>query len=82
MSEYGCSDNSANNQSRYWSAVNHYDFLLGQSRCRHYSIVIAENNDNPKALWNTLKNLKSSTIILPVHISPTDLAYTFGYFFQ
>ena len=30
-------------------------FLLEQSRCWHYSTVIAENNGNPKVLLNTLK---------------------------
>ena len=43
-------------------------FLLEVSRRRHYSAVIAEHNGNPKALWNTFKNIlhKSSTIILPI----------------
>ena len=46
--------------------------------------VIAENNGNPKALWNTFKKIlhKSSTIILPDHFSPTDLANTFDIFFS
>ena len=35
-----CSDNSAINQSRYRAAVNGYNFLLEQSRRRHYSTVI------------------------------------------
>ena len=78
------SNNSAINRSRYRAAVNRYNFLLEQSRRRHYSTVIAENNGNPKALWNTFKKLlhKSSTIILPDHISPIDLANTFGNFFS
>ena len=78
------SNNSAINQRRYRAAVNRYNFLLEQSRRRHYSTVIAENNGNPKALWNTFKKIlhKTSTIILPDHISPTDLANTFGHFFS
>ena len=78
------SNNSAINRSRYRAAVNHYNFLLEQSRHRHYSTVIAENNGNPKALWNTFKKIlhKSSTIILPDHISPINLANTFGHFFS
>ena len=51
------SNNSAVNWSRYRAAVNRYNFLLEQSRCRHYSTVIAENNGNPKALWNTFKKI-------------------------
>ena len=49
------SDNFAMNQSRYQTAVNHYNFLLEQPRCRHYFTVITENSGNPKALWNTFK---------------------------
>ena len=58
-------------------------FLLEQSRQMHYSTVIAKNNGNNKALWNTFKKLlhKSSTIILADYISPTYLANTFEYFF-
>ena len=76
------SNNFAINRSRYRAAVNRYNFLLEQSRRRHSSTVIAENNGNPKALWNTFKKIlhKSSTIILPDHISPIDLANTFGDF--
>ena len=58
-----------------------YQLLQFSSRHRDYSTVIVKNNGNPKALWNTFKN-KSSTIILPDHISPTDLANTFGFFFS
>ena len=74
MSKYGAV--TTIKWSRYRAAANRYNFLLEQSRCRHYSTVIAENNGNPKALWNTFKKIlhKSSTIILPDHISPTDLA--------
>ena len=75
--------NSAINRSRYRAAVNRYNFLLEVSRRRHYSAVIAENNGNPKALWNTFKKIlhKSSTIILPNHVSLKDLANSFGHFF-
>ena len=38
------SNNSAINRRRYRAAVNRYNFLLEQSRRRHYSTVIAENN--------------------------------------
>ena len=78
-----CRDNSTINRSRYRAAVNHYNFLLEVSRLRHYSAVIAENNGNPKSLWNTFKKIlhKSSTIILPDHVSLKDLASSFGHFF-
>ena len=46
-------------------------------------MVIAENNDNAKALWNTFKIIlhKSLTIILPNLVNPKDLANFFGYLF-
>ena len=77
-------DNSALNCSRYRAAVNCYNFVLKECRHRYYSTVIAENNGNPKALWNTFKKIlhKSVTIILPDHVSPTDLANSFGHFFM
>ena len=48
------------------------------------STAIAENNGNPKTLWNTFKKIlhKAGTIILPDHINTTDLANTFGHFFS
>ena len=58
------SNNSAVNRIRYRAAVNCYNFLLEQSRRRHYSTVIAENNGKPKALWN----LSSYLIILVLSI--------------
>ena len=54
------SNNSAINRRRYQAAVNRYNFLLEQSRHRHYSTVIAENNDNPPRLCGTLSR-KSCT---------------------
>ena len=44
--------NSASNRSRYRAAINHYNFLLKKSKCNHYSNVVAENQGNPKDLWN------------------------------
>ena len=76
-------DNSAINRNRYRAVVNHYNFPLEESRRRHYSAVITENNGNPKALWNTFKKIlhKPSTIILPDHVSLKDLANSFGHYF-
>ena len=51
------SEISAINQSIYLAAVNDYNFLLEQSRHRHYCAVIAENDGNPKALSNTFQIL-------------------------
>ena len=75
-------DKSAINRIRYLAAVNCYNFLLEVSKRRHSSPVIAENNGNPKALWNTFKKIlhKSLTIILTDHVSPKDQANSFGHF--
>ena len=45
--------------------------------------LIAENQDNPKALWNSFKKIlhKSSTLVLPDYTNKTDLANTFCNFF-
>ena len=48
-------ENSASNRSRYRAAINHYNFLLEKSKCNHYSNIVAENQGNPKALWNYFK---------------------------
>ena len=71
------SNNSANKWSRYRAAINPCNFLLEQSRHRHYSTVT-------RLCVNTFKKIlhKSATIMLPDHISPTDLANTFGHFFS
>ena len=59
-------DNSAINRSRYRAIVNRYNFLLEESRQRHYSAVIAENNGNPKALWNTFKKILHKSLFYPI----------------
>ena len=50
-------ENSASNRSRYRAAINHYNFLLEKSKCNHYSNIVAENQGNPKALWNCFKKI-------------------------
>ena len=72
-----CSDNSAINWSRYRAAVNCY--LVEQSRCRPYSTIIAQNNGNPNGSVEHFQKIlhKSSTIISPDHINPTDSVKTF-----
>ena len=76
-------ENSASNRSPYQAAINHYNFLLEKSKCNHYSNIVAENQGNPKALWNCFKKLlhKSSVAVLPDYTNKTDLANTFCKFF-
>ena len=77
------SDNSAIYQNRYQAAVNRYNFLLEQSRRRHYSTVIAENNGSPKALWNTFKKSYTNpqpssyliTLVLLILPTPLDIFF-------
>ena len=74
---------SASNRSRYRAAINHYNFLLEKSKCNHYSNIVAENQGNPKALWNCFKKIlhRSSVAVLPDYTNKTDLANTFCKFF-
>ena len=76
-------ENSASNRSRYRAAINHYNFLLEKSKCNHYSNIVAENQGNPKALWNCFKKIlhRSSVAVLPDYTNKTDLANTFCKFF-
>ena len=75
--------NSASNRSRYRAAIIHYNFLLEKSKCNHYSNIVAENQGNPKALWNCFKKIlhRSSVAVLPDNTNKTDLANTFCKFF-
>ena len=76
-------ENSASNRSRYRAAINHYNFLLEKSKCNHYSNIVAENQGNPKALWNCFKKIlhRSSVAVLPDYTNKTDLANTFCKYF-
>ena len=76
-------ENSASNRSRYRAAINHYNFLLEKSKCNHYSNIVAENQGNPKALWNCFKKIlhRFSAAVLPDYTNKTDLANTFCKFF-
>ena len=69
-------ENSASNRSQYRAAINHYNFLLEKSKCNHYSNIVAENQGNPKALWNCFKKIlhRSSVAVLPHYTNKTDLA--------
>ena len=59
-------ENSASKRNRYWAAIIHFNFLLEKSKCNHYSKIVAENPENPKALWNCFKKIlhKSSVAAL------------------
>ena len=50
-------DNSAINRSRYRAAVNHFNRLVECAKTKHYSDMVRENEDNPKALWNSIKKV-------------------------
>ena len=76
-------ENSASNRSQYRAAINPYNFLLEKSKCNLYSNIVAENQGNPKALWNFFKKIlhRSSVAVLPDYTNKTDLANTFCKFF-
>ena len=76
-------DNSAINRSRYTAAVNHFNHLLECAKTKYYSNMVRENEDNPKALWNSIKKVlhKSPKIVLPDHTNINSLINTFGRYF-
>ena len=76
-------ENSASNRGRYRAAINHYNFLLEKAKCNLYSNFVAENQGNPKTLWNSFKKIlhRSSVAVLPDYTNKTDLANTFCKFF-
>ena len=76
-------DNSAINCSRYRAAVNHFNHLLECAKTKYYSNMVRENEDNPKALWNSIKKVlhRSPKIVLPDHTTINSLINTFGKYF-
>ena len=76
-------DNSAINRSRYRAAVNHFNRLVECAKTKHYSDMVRENEDNPKALWNSIKKVlhRSPKMVLPDYITMNSLVNTFGRYF-
>ena len=77
-------DNSAINRSRYRAAVNHFNHLLECAKTKYYSKMVRKNEDNPKALWNSIKKVihRSPKIVLPEHTTINSLINTFGKYFS
>ena len=76
-------DNSVINRSRYRAAVNHFNRLLECAKTKYYSNMVKKNEDNPKALWNSIKKVlhRSPKIVLPDHTTISSLINTFGRYF-
>ena len=76
-------DNSAINRSRYRAAVNHFNRLFECAKTKYYSNMVRKNEDNPKALWNSIKKVlhRSPKIVLPDHTTINSLNNTFGRYF-
>ena len=57
--------------------------MFEKSKCNHYSNIVAENQGNPKALWNCFKKIlhRFSVAVPPDFTNETDLANTFCKFF-
>ena len=72
-------DNSDINHSRYRATVNHFNCLLESVKTKYYSNMVRENEDNPKALWNSIN--RSPKIVLPDHTAINSLTNTFGRYF-
>ena len=76
-------DNSAINRSRYRAAVNHFNRLLECAKTKYYSNMVRKNEDNLKAVWNSIKKVlhRSPKIVLPDHTTINSLINTFGRYF-
>ena len=59
--------------------MNHFNRLLECAKTKYYSNMLRENEDNPKALWNSIKKVlhRSPKIVLPDHTTTN----TFGRYF-
>ena len=67
-------ENSASNCSRYWAAINHYNFLLEKSKCNHYSNIVAENQGNLRLCGTISKRFYTGPLLLfyqTTQIKPT-----------
>ena len=76
-------NNSAINRSRFRAAVNHFNCLLECAKTKYYSNIVRKKEDNPKALWNSIKKVlhRSPKIVLPDHTTINSLINTFGRYF-
>ena len=76
-------DNSAINRSRYRAAVNHFNCLVECAKTKYYSDMVTKNEDNPKALWNSIKKVlhRSPKMVLPDYTTMNSLVNTFGRYF-
>ena len=76
-------DNSAINRSRYRAAVNHFNRLVECAKTKHYSDMVRETEDNPKALWNSIKKVlhRLPKMVLPDYTTMNSLVNTFGRYF-
>ena len=57
--------------------------VFGENLLYYYSNMVRKNEDNPKALWNSIKKVlhRSPKIVLPDHTTTNSLIDTFGRYF-
>ena len=63
--------------------MNHFNCLLKFAKTKYYSNMVRKNEDNPKALWNSIKQVlhRSPKIVLPDPTTINSLTNTFGKYF-
>ena len=63
--------------------MNHFNCLLECAKNKYYNNMVRKNEDNPKALWNSIKKVlhRSPKIVLPDHTTINSLNNTFGRYF-
>ena len=63
--------------------MNHFNHLFECAKNKYYSNMVGENEDNPKALWNSIKKVlhRSPKMVLPDYTTMNSLINTFGRYF-
>ena len=63
--------------------MNHINRLVECAKTKYYSDMVRENEDNPKALWNSIKKVlhRSPKMVLPDYTTMNSLINTFGRYF-
>ena len=64
--------------------MNHFNRFLEFMKTKYYSNMVRENEDNPKALWNSIRKVlhRSPKIAPPGHTTINSLINTFGKYFS
>ena len=68
----------------YKSARNSYSFLLYEARKAHHKVLVSENKENPKALFNIVKgllNMSNKQPVMPCNVGRKTFVNNLGNYF-